>query len=732
MTFCDACQNVTFDPVDETGLRLEAVLHPDFSSLERSAKLRACRLCLAVYRMIQLERQRVLDPNQKVSLALQYEDEAEDSDFFFVDDEIGLNEGDSPPILLIDSPEMGLRFRIRNPDVISRSSLRRGDEAMTAPTDDLGHIHPALEAVSSNASTGSDATMALMRSWIRTCESNHQICSKKASDSSFIYPKRLLDVSKMEEQSGSAFLVLSAQSNLHNTRPPYATLSHRWKPGHSCCTYASTEQKYVQDGIPVGALTKTFREAATTTRKLGLRYLWIDSLCIVQDLDNDKADEIPKMADYYQNADFNIAEATENTDGGLFYERDGEANRPLNLPVTINTPEFPVTTRKVILELSPTLRARASHLDTRGWILQERIFPRRTFFFDPYWVSFECAEMSASESCPRGVTKDSGTSSIRLEREMATRVSRDATLSTMGGFLRAQYKEVSEGQKLDEAERNEIYRTWFTVLEGYCSRDLTMESDRLNAISALATRLSQILHDEYVAGIWRSNILQCLWWLLTTFPTNHSPIRSKECGAPTWSWISLSFASKAPRDSRGHFRFFEATSIIPHVRIRDLTWETLGPNQSSSVFKLTLSGSLLRGYVYLGGKADDYMDLVTITEDLRSRPKTKQNRRLLDRTDNWRIHICAESSGQRIRLTIQIFPDDLNSIVEGYFYLLPLAESTGSGDWVPGKMPPKIEDGHLFGLVLEETTEGTFQRVGCVKTKADFLMATNDRDVVLV
>ncbi|RSL60464.1 hypothetical protein CEP54_006758 [Fusarium duplospermum] len=729
MAFCNSCQNITFEPVRGNLDRLEAVLQPDFSSLERSAKSRACSLCLAIHGMVRLDRQGVLDPKQKISLALQYEDEAEDAEFFFIDDEIGLNHGDSPPFLLIASPEMGLYFRIQNPDVISRSSLR---EATTAPTYDPGHTHPALEAVSSDASSGSDSSMALMRSWIKMCENDHQTCGKKASDSSFIYPKRLLDVSKIEEQSGSVFLVSSAQSNLNNTRPPYATLSHRWKPGHSCCTHSSTEQKYVHDGIPAGALTKTFREAAITTKKLGLRYLWIDSLCIVQNLDADKVEEIPKMADYYQNADLNIAEATESTNAGLFYQRDGEANRPLRLPVTINTPDLPVTTRKVVLELSPILRARASHLDTRGWILQERIFPRRTFFFDPYWVSFECAEMSASESCPRGVSKDSGTSSTQLESDMATIVSRDAALSTMGGFLRARYKEVSEGQKLDEAERAEVYRLWSTVLTEYCSRDLTMESDRLNAISALAMRLSQILPDEYVAGVWRNNLLECLWWGLSNEPMYHSPVRSKECGAPTWSWASLCYTSKAPRNNRRRFGFFEATSIIPRVQVRDLTRETLGPSQSSNVLKLILSGGLLRGYVYLRGKEDDYMDLVTVTEGLRSRPKSRQRRHLFDGTTNWRMHICAESSGQRDRVTVQVFPDVSDGMVEGYFYLLPVAESTGSGDWVPGKMPPKVEDGRLFGLVLQETTEGSFQRVGCVETKADLLMATNERDIVLV
>lgn len=449
MTFCNTCQNVTFDPVGENLLRLEAVLHSDFSSLERLAKARACSLCLAIYRMIKLSGQGVLDANRKISLALQYADKAEDSgDFFFIDDEIGLDHGDSPPFLLIDFLEMGLYFQLRNPNTISRSSLLHGEAETIAPTDNHGHGDPALEVGCSDASTGSDASMALMRSWIKMCETDHRICGKKASDSSFIYPKRLLDVSKVEGQSSLVFLVLSSQSNLHNARPPYATLSHRWKPGHNCCTHSSTEQKYVQDGIPAGTLTKTFREAAITTQKLGLRYLWIDSLCIVQDLDNDKAHEIPKMADYYQNADVNIAEATESTDAGLFSERDGEANRPFRLPVTINTPDLPIKRRKVVLELSPILRAPVSHLDSRGWILQERIFPRRTFFFDPYWVSFECATMSASESCPRGVTKDSGTSSSQLETDIATIVSRDASLSTMGGLLRARYKEVSDGRKL--------------------------------------------------------------------------------------------------------------------------------------------------------------------------------------------------------------------------------------------------------------------------------------------
>lgn len=260
-----------------------------------------------------------------------------------------------------------------------------------------------------------------------------------------------------------------------------------------------------------------------------------------------------------------------------------------------------------------------------------------------------------------------------------------------------------------------------------------MESDRLHAISALAVRLSQILDDKYVAGMWKSNLLECLSWSLSNEPMYHLPVRSKNREAPTWSWASLCHSDKAPRNGRRRFAFFETTSIIPRVQVRDLTWNTLGPSQSGNVSdaKLTLSGGLLRGYVYLNGKEDDYMDLVTITEGLKRRPKFRQRRHLFDGTDEWRMHICVAGWGQRDRVTIQVLPDS-EDMGEGFFHLLPIAETTGSGDWVQGKMPPKTEDGRLFGLLLRESTEGTFQRVGCVETKAAYLMATNDRTVVLV
>lgn len=121
-----------------------------------------------------------------------------------------------------------------------------------------------------------------------------------------------------------------------------------WKPGHSWITTSSTERKYAQEGIPTKLLLRTFREACITTKNLGLRYLWIDSLCIIQQADDvDKARELLRMADYYQNADLNISAATEHNDG-LSQKRDGEAIQPFIIPITINTPNLRRKTRRVV------------------------------------------------------------------------------------------------------------------------------------------------------------------------------------------------------------------------------------------------------------------------------------------------------------------------------------------------------------------------------------------------
>lgn len=456
MAFCNSCENVVFNPIGTSLDDFEAVLHPNLASLARSAELRHCRLCVALYGMIQHQElgfpagynHNDTSGRQHVSLGLNYSDSETSDDWLFIDEEVGRHEGDAPEALVVRNIEFACDFRICNPESVARSSwddVNPDGMMVSAGGLDVTTVPP--EPAYLDASTGSTVSIELMRSWADKCEQEHVVCKRKNLTATTRYPARLLDISNAEGESGMVFLVSFSGSDREYTRPPYATLSHRWKPGHSCVTTSQTEEEFTRDGIPTTKLTRTFREASITAQRLGLRYIWIDSLCILQDDPTDKEREIPKMADYYQNAELNIAAATGHHDG-LWQQRDGQATRPFNIMATINTPHLETKTRRTVIRIAPILEGTRSHLDSRGWILQERIFPRRTLFFDPYWVSFECAEMSASECCPEGLAKDHSTNSRRLQIETGTLVARDASLGTMGGMLRDLSAQVASGRAL--------------------------------------------------------------------------------------------------------------------------------------------------------------------------------------------------------------------------------------------------------------------------------------------
>ncbi|CZR58139.1 uncharacterized protein PAC_08030 [Phialocephala subalpina] len=104
--------------------------------------------------------------------------------------------------------------------------------------------------------------------------------------------------------------------------PEYASLSHCW----GSFQFETLKRENVatfREHVPPTVLTKSFRDAIYTTRYLGFQYLWIDSLCIIQDYPNDWNIEASRMSSVYGNSSINIA-ASGGIDGsaGLFIARD--------------------------------------------------------------------------------------------------------------------------------------------------------------------------------------------------------------------------------------------------------------------------------------------------------------------------------------------------------------------------------------------------------------------------
>jgi hypothetical protein len=102
----------------------------------------------------------------------------------------------------------------------------------------------------------------------------------------------------------------------------YLTLSHCWGKDQ-IFRLLETNIDQLRKAIPTNRLPQTFQQAIALTKRMGHRYIWIDSLCIIQDSEDDWHYESSRMGDVYKNSFCNIS-ATAAEDGrmGLFFERD--------------------------------------------------------------------------------------------------------------------------------------------------------------------------------------------------------------------------------------------------------------------------------------------------------------------------------------------------------------------------------------------------------------------------
>jgi hypothetical protein len=228
----------------------------------------------------------------------------------------------------------------------------------------------------------SDSDMCLDRvgKWLEHCQSKHAACLD--DDDRVALPKRLIDVRDLGRPR------LCETSGLPANDTSYATLSHcwgRWGMQNLCRTQTHTLEKYLVC-IPWDEVPKTFRDAMTVTHRLGLPYLWIDSICIVQDDLNDWAEESAKMSHIYTDAVFTIAaSAAENAMEGFLGPRQRREAK-IN-PTAKNS--LPLSIRQDI-HLIPSTNKPIPLLNERGWVFQERLLSRRVLHFEKEEMIWEC------------------------------------------------------------------------------------------------------------------------------------------------------------------------------------------------------------------------------------------------------------------------------------------------------------------------------------------------------
>ncbi len=327
----------------------------------------------------------------------------------------------------------------------------------------------------------------IVENWISTCTTEHGKCSQP---STLPLPTRVIDVSGLRPTLVDGRCISG----------PYTALSHCWGQGHHPLSHTTTQT--INDfriGIDVFDLPATFRDAIEVTRRLKVKYLWIDSLCIIQDLIEDWQREAQRMGSYYQKCILNISalDAPES-DTGFLLSR--QAHPTVQLEGNFYMRPARRSWRKVFQD---------SPLSRRAWVLQERLVSTRVLHFgrdDMFWECLTCS------------TRESDSTEHKLTDQDTE-------------WLDENFKRSLQFSRIDVSV---ALHKWYKVVAQYTKLSMSHESDMLPAISAIAGRIRQATEYTYLAGLWMEDLHQGLLWYADG-PRSAPRIWR----APSWSWAQL-------------------------------------------------------------------------------------------------------------------------------------------------------------------------------------------------
>ncbi|RFU24663.1 hypothetical protein B7463_g11675, partial [Scytalidium lignicola] len=368
-------------------------------------------------------------------------------------------------------------------------------------------------------------TYQTIKDWISTCYQHHSAadCPRHTDE---ILPRRIIDVGSSQD----CIVSLNVSTNMRGT---YIALSHVW----GAEIHNKLKMKLLQEwsrSIDVRILPQSFQDAITVTRKLGLRYIWIDALCIVQDSLKDWELESSKMGDVFKNSFLTIAVSATSQDPDGFLTRNSPYASSCQLEL-LSTEGKSCGHVWVKPQASPK-----GKIDTRAWCLQENILSTRVLTFTSEECFFECRKnYRVSES---GVYSFSDSRYFCSGGKLIEALSRAA-------------KEFQNAEALDKSRREAICQTiaehWYTMIgnpatchlvgSGYGTRHLTYTSDKLPALSGLAHEVHRIIQCKYLAGIWECHILLGLLWRRVRkdmLRSEHIPEKLGDPQAPSWSWAA--------------------------------------------------------------------------------------------------------------------------------------------------------------------------------------------------
>lgn len=420
------------------------------------------------------------------------------------------------------------------------------------------HVQPLPEICENHLSAQG---LGFINACLRTCLESHEHCSQNIST----LPTRVIDISSVEQ--GYVRLV-EAENTKHGR---YTALSYCWGSQASVKTEIENIEM-MKSGIAVKDLPLAYQDAITLTRELGIGYIWIDALCIVQNSQRDWEKECSKMAETYANAYLTIAAASSASVMEHFLRPGLKSPPHTTQSQRVIHSEYMQSVNGPVLLKARTMRPTGAHwkwrdgadeqrhvepLSTRGWTLQEKVLSTRLLSVSAMEMVWTCKERIFCEC----------------------------------GSLLNYHREFGQTPLGQISKPDEAFNFWHKVVENYSKRKLTQVGDKLPAISAIAAIIQQRTGSDYVAGLWRDSIDQELLWYRPAL----SPVGTANPSytAPSFSWASITGEVDYLCFRNGKYPY-EKTSQVLELTSSTGPGAPLGRVSSS---KLVIRGPLAMGYV---------------------------------------------------------------------------------------------------------------------------------------
>ncbi|RDW73687.1 hypothetical protein BP5796_07129 [Coleophoma crateriformis] len=417
------------------------------------------------------------------------------------------------------------------------------------------------------------------RRWLHECEDEHDECPTSSAPR---LPTRVIHVGDVNHDP-----------HLYISRPAekakYVALSYCWGGDQEFKTTKTTLAAN-QERMPFNRFPQTIKDAILTTRKLGIDYLWVDALCIIQPDDDeddslsvDKMKELEQMGNIYNLASITIyaASATKVTDG--FLQVRPRTN-------SINFPFFTSagTMGKIQVEWQNRHSTIQNTLDSRAWCFQEAVLSPRKLIYSAREMLWSCRRnpvlpvVKSHEHYGRNLKLNKLSSCLFLPTEI-----RDPSTQLV--------------------HQGNLRHVWPKFIQDYVHRQITKITDRPFAIDGVARTLAELWSDNYVFGVFQNQVEFQLQWL------SRGPWNKEENytvpGFPSWSWLADNRSEMHPLDfSAVETLFAESPSASANFRngVLELrvfmlpitTWEI----ERASAWNVVLDES--GEFLTFGGRAD--------------------------------------------------------------------------------------------------------------------------------